>query len=652
MSENNVTPITNAPNSPSVPARATSVVELDRIQYDVIAGPGPDTPLVKVARATVLQTLEVDKIIQNLYRTDDLLHVAACGVAGFINPQTNKSLSAQVMELQYKLRKGTGEMGSTLLAFGECAKNVLPILKSAFRDVYDLNEADALARLARCGDVATQMAATAEKLTGTFDGLATEANGIAQDTTYTRDLHEKARAAADQRRLEIEALEAEMKEKRDKLAEQLPKVTAWYEEAKAAQATADGRMFTLAIVGSVTKALGSALTAAVQFKAAPALAGAQLANALAEKTVSPPEKKTESDSKDAKGAAVVTAQAAHRVAKETLERAEAEYEKAKKKTTEAEKARDALQDPYDEAESAYKEARKKKAKDEGEKKQAFEKLKKPYETADKALDDAREAEQKAQTAYNEAKDAEAKAKEKMDAEASASRAGAAAAGLGAGLQSAGASAEDAAGAYAGIAANYAKEKAKYLELLMDLQKQEREALGQMAKFAKEIETQRGNVKLEQAAVESLHVAAGVLKIVAASLQDCKQFWDQMALACRRLQGSDIRMDIELHMKKTAAERIKLYSALDYQLSLLAIAAQWQAIRIVTDEARQATMKVYEKLGETYKKNPSIEEARSQAAALAQKLGVSIAGDIAQLDEKAKDIKVAQAETTKILAAAA
>jgi hypothetical protein len=70
-------------------------------------------------------------------------------------------LSAEVMALQFELRKNIGRLPSEALRFGESARNLLAILRGAVRDLYSLHEADALARLSRCEPIAQEMAATA-----------------------------------------------------------------------------------------------------------------------------------------------------------------------------------------------------------------------------------------------------------------------------------------------------------------------------------------------------------------------------------------------------------------------------------------------------------------------------------------------------------
>jgi chemotaxis protein histidine kinase CheA len=634
----------------TAPAKANSIVIFDKIQYDVIAGPANSTPLVQVAKEQLLETIEINKMVRNLNRTNDLLHIAACGVAGFVNPKTSESLSAQIMALQKKLRDNTGDMQSALLDFGLSAETMLPILKGAFKDLYDLYEDDCIDRLKRCEKVATEMAATASGLKNTFQGLADEAQRIAEATTLTRDLREKAREAAVERQKEIEAQEAETKEIKKQLEGEIVQTKAWYEEAKANQATAEGRVFALAIVGSITKALGDGLAAGLQFKTAPVTAGAQLATALANSHVKPAKKEGKKpDKKAEKTSDVLTAESTVRVAKEAVAKAEQKHTAAKAETEKAQKKFDKLEGPYEEAEDAYKAAKKKKdAKAEKTTKAALDKLKPAYVAAEEDLEEAKEDEEEAETALEAAKKKETEA---VEAKKTADK-DAAQAGVAAGLSSAGASATDASSAQAEIAANYAKERAKLLDSMMKLQEQERTALGAIARFAVEMSTQKGVEQLEKAAVESLHIAVGVLKHVVVILQDVTQFWTQMALGCRRLASDELRTDIEVYKKRDPAKRIKEYSSQDFQLRMLGVAAQWHGLKLVAAEYHEAVKKLHGVMGETYKQNLPIEEARAEAKRLAKLLDDQIKKEITQVDGTIKQIEGAKEENKTLIGSAA
>jgi hypothetical protein len=238
-----------------------------------------------------------------------------------------------------------------------------------------------------------------------------------------------------------------------------------------------------------------------------------------------------------------------------------------------------------------------------------------------------------------AKDKEKAAKaEKQKADKAAAQAGVAQ-----GLTSAGANQQDAASSYADIAANYGKEKTKYLDILMDLQKQEREALGAIAKFAVQMQGQKDVEQLEQAAVESLHIAVGVLKNVVVILQDVTLFWTLMALACRQLAEDDLRKDIEIYKKRTRDERIAEYSSPEFQHRMLMAAAQWHALKLVAVEYRAETMKVHAKLGETYKQNLPFLEARAEAKRLAVKLDADVQQELLKSREVDVQIEAAKRE---------
>jgi len=372
------------------------------------------------------------------------------------------------------------------------------------------------------------------------------------------------------------------------------------------------------------------------------LAGAQLVTALADRSVPAPTKKGKQDTKAEKVSNALTAQAGDRVAKDALAAAEAAYNTAKAATGTAKATRDKLQGPFREARTASEDAP-----EDNQKKEAFEKLKTPFEAAQKAFETATKEEATAKKAY-EAAQAEEKTATKASTDETA---GAVAAGAAAGLTSAGASAEDASSAYAAIAANYAQEKAKYLDLLMKLQDQESETLSKIASFAVQMTTERGNEQLEQAAVESLHIAVGVLKHVVTILGEVTLFWTQMAVACRALAGDALRENIKIYMKRSREERITEYSKPDFQLSMLQVAAQWHALQLVASDYRAATMRVYTKLGETYKQNPSIQEARAQAKVLAANLKREIDDELKASDAAKKQLETAKAETKKITDAA-
>jgi hypothetical protein len=166
-----------------------------------------------------------------------------------------------------------------------------------------------------------------------------------------------------------------------------------------------------------------------------------------------------------------------------------------------------------------------------------------------------------------------------------------------------------------------------------------------------MQTEKGNEQLEQASVESLHIAVGVLRYLVVILQDVTQFWTQMAAACRRLASDELRTDISVYMKRSREERIKEYSAPDFMLRMLTVAAQWHALKLVASEYRVAVTDVFTKLGETYKQNLPIQEARAEAKRLAALLDADVQKEIQKSNEARAQMEAAKAEAEKLKIAA-
>ena len=98
------------------------------------------------------------------------------------------------------------------------------------------------------------------------------------------------------------------------------------------------------------------------------------------------------------------------------------------------------------------------------------------------------------------------------------------AGVAAGLKSAG-PAQDAASSLRGHRRQLRQDKAKYLDMLMDLQKQERaKALGAIARFAVQMQAEGHRAARTGGRRGRSHIAVGVLKYVVVILRDVTQFW--------------------------------------------------------------------------------------------------------------------------------
>jgi hypothetical protein len=626
----------------ATPASADPVARLDNVAYNVIDGPGEKSQFVVEARGELLQQLRIGKIVADIDRSDDLLHIAACGVAGFSHPETKKTLSDQVASLQINLRNATGEMSTSLGRFGASAQTVCNRLGDAFEELYSLHESDAIDVLQKCEVVATKMSEEAEGLEKKFGGVSDEAAGVLTNTLSTRDLKALEKEKAEERTRRADERHQRMLDLSTRLAEQIPKVEARYEEAKSAQATADTRVFALGMTSAIMQGIGAGISAGLAIKTAPMRAATEVGAALAETRVKPSKKgKGKAGQSDAEtSGSGASRAAAYEKAKQATLGAKADLKEAKEREATAKTAFEDAEEPYDDAKTLYETAVEKKAKDVEKKKKAFQAAEKTWKNAKNAWDKAKSTKADVETEVEAAVKAEAAAKGEAEAESKANDTNAALGGVGAGINKAGEGAGQAADNYATVAGNYAKEKAEYLKTLMELQKEQREALSEIAMLTKQMMNEGVTAELAQAAVDSLQKAVGALREIVVIIGDLKLFWAQMAMSCRKLAETDVREKIERCMKRSAAERIAEYSSQRFQVRLLQLTAKWVALNLVAAEYKVAVSLTHKKMGETFKQNPTIEEARKLAKDLSANLVKKIEVDVAKIDASQEDISAA------------
>ena len=630
---------------------ANPVAKFDNVEYNVIDGPGDESPFVVVERNAWLQKLKIAKIVGDIDRTDDLLHIASCGVAGFSHPDTQKTLSDQVVVLQIHLRSATGEIATALSLFGESARTVGETLNDAFEELYDLHEQDAVEVLRKCEGVAIEMTGTAASLERRFEGVAAEATGVLAATLSTRDITVLAKAEAVKNQRTAGERHEKMLTLSKKIAEQIPKVEARYEEAKAAQATADTRVFALGITSSIMQGIGSGISAGLALKTAPLRAGTEIASALAESRV-PPVTKDKQDAKPGKADPAVpgggaTKAAAYQTAKNATAKAKADLVTAKKNESKAQEDFDTAEGNYNDAKVLFDAAKEKKAKDTDKKETAFKAAEKILGAKKKDLDEVKQTTKGVEGEITTAEGKEAIAKTESDSEAATAVGN----GIGKGLDQAGDGIGKTADNYATIAGNYAKEKSSYLNMLMELQKEERDALSEISELTKKMQNQGINAELAQAAVDSLHRAVGALREIVVIVGDLKLFWAQMALNCKLLAKSDVREKIERCMKRPAQERIKAYSDPRFQVRLLQLTAKWSALRLISMEYKESVSNTHSKMGATILQNPNVEDASALAKTLSDKLVKKIEGEVAVMDAAKADITAAIKETDALKEAA-
>jgi hypothetical protein len=386
------------------------------------------------------------------------------------------------------------------------------------------------------------MAESAGKLEGNFQTLVEEALAVLRLTSETCNVNEREGIPAEQRELDIKAMDESIKAKQAELELQMRKVQTLHEEAKAAQATADEGLFTQMTLGHIGTAFGGWIPASSALRVVSLEVGSELVAALGE--------------------------------------ARARYGAGEEETA--------------------------------------------MSTAESRL-------------LNE------EARKEKDAETASPATVATAESLRGGLASVSGSAEGTASAWAASAAIHAGEKSKYLNMLMDLQELKREAMHAMVQNAGELGSVEDKEEAKGAAVASLNHAAATLRQIVAILAEHKRIWTQMAMDSARFAQGDLRTNIEGWMQKSRVKRIEAYTERGFQVHMLAVAAQWHVLHVIANEYRSAIQTAYVKMGETYRKNPTIDEARRLAPILGTALAEEVAAEIRVLGERIGQMGIEQQE---------
>lgn len=623
----------------------STALVVDGAHYDVVEGPPPGSKAVLAARAEVMQNLDLASLLLDLERTNDMLYVASCGVAG---SRKDASLSGKIASLQYKLLTACSDAMLAMGSFRESAGAVLVALRSGLRFLYTdpPREDRAITVLTRCEAHATAMAQVADGLAESFKGLANDAESTLEKTLDERDMEEQSRLAALQRKEELKALDEKAKALKVSLGEQMVKVQKLIDEAKAAQDKAENRAFGLAIVGNITSALGAGVAAFAAVKAAPLTLASNLANAAAANATRPPA------AAPAPSPAATPAAAAPAGSKPTPKPTPKPKPTLKTDTSEEDEEDE---DDDSSATSQPKPAAKPtpaagkptprpaaKAAETPGPARASAPLPKPAATDPKAASSTTP-----KSAPAAASDPKAAAPAAGDSKTAAEVAAAVAAGtaeVAAGNQKMAAS-------YDAIAERYAAEKTKYLDLLMQLQAEQRQALGSIAEYAEQMKIATNEEAVSASAVDSLQQAVAALKQIVGVLETAKIFWQMMAAACRRLAQQQIRDDIKLFMEDPPEERLAEYTRPAFKQSLLQLGARWYALQLIAEEYQAGVAEARECVKGTIGKAPSIEEARKLAPKLGEKLQLDIDKDLHELDLATAQLKDEQALLQAALPAA-
>jgi hypothetical protein len=193
------------------------------------------------------------------------------------------------------------------------------------------------------------------------------------------------------------------------------------------------------------------------------------------------------------------------------------------------------------------------------------------------------------------------------------------------------------GSFEAVAVQYQQEKLKYFKLIEESLAKEREAVADIAKFARLLTSAEADGLALDQAVSGLYQAIGALKRVASILADASLFWKSMARHCKQLAQSDLKSVIDDYTDayEDADERIAEYLTPKFKEDTVRFLASWKALEVICREYREKTETIKVEILESYERELETKDALKRAVALGSEVLTETDEETRRLAEDAR-----------------
>ena len=205
---------------------AKTAVEIDGETFDLVCIPKAESKMVQTAKTSLLGSLDLHSLVEDLGKLGSFIRVAYNGVAGHTEVQI------KVQRVGYKITKLADKSAVTVHKFKGASQSVLEELKGTYQYLLDGLEEMALETLSQLTSIAKDMAKAAEELHNDFEQATTDVIDALEDTQRAKGSEEERKKALEEERkeFEIKKQKAVMQQKNAIEAEENAK--AMYNEAQ------------------------------------------------------------------------------------------------------------------------------------------------------------------------------------------------------------------------------------------------------------------------------------------------------------------------------------------------------------------------------------------------------------------------------------
>lgn len=207
-------------------APKTDVV-IDGETFDLVAVPNAESKMVQNAKDTLLGSLDLVSLSDDLGKLGNFIRVAYNGVA------ENTEIQIKVQRVGYKIAKLADKSAVTVHNFKRASQNVLKQLQGTYQYLLDGLEEMALETLSLLSSVAADMAKAAEELHNDFEKATDDVIDALEDTQKAKGTQEKRKKTLEEERIEFKIQKQKAEELQKNALEAEEKAKAFYSAAQA-----------------------------------------------------------------------------------------------------------------------------------------------------------------------------------------------------------------------------------------------------------------------------------------------------------------------------------------------------------------------------------------------------------------------------------
>ncbi|EDO40962.1 predicted protein [Nematostella vectensis] len=201
-------------------------VQIDGESFDLVRIPKATSKLVTQAKGTLMGSLDLASLVDDLGKLGSFVRLAYNGVAG------NTEVQIKVQRVGYKVTKLADKSAVTVHRFKSASQSVLQELQGTYQYLLDGLEEMAVETLSLLADVASKMATAADELHTDFEAATEDVIEALEDTQRAKGGEEERKKKMEQERKEFEMRKRKAEVLQKSALEAEAKAEALYNEAQ------------------------------------------------------------------------------------------------------------------------------------------------------------------------------------------------------------------------------------------------------------------------------------------------------------------------------------------------------------------------------------------------------------------------------------